>query len=127
MSGGVHGEQSKELPADLSRAGEARHFISWRAAVAGLGSGALTQLATAAEAALTDIYLSAEKGNIRIEARGSRLDFRVEIQHPELPEESRRMRNLSGVLERFVDGYEISATRTVLVKRLPQGPQHSGS
>lgn len=117
MSGG---EQSRELPADLSRAGEARHFISWRAAVAGLGSGALTELATAAEAALTDVYLSTGDGSIRIEARSSGPDFRVEIEHPELPEGGRRMWNLSGVLERFVDAYEISATRIVLVKRLPR-------
>lgn len=118
-------EQSRELPADLSRAGEARHFISWRAAAAGIGSGALPQLATAAEAALTDIYLSAREGGIRIETRSSGTDFRVEIRHPELPEADRRLRNLSGVLERFVDDYEISATRTVLVKRLPQAPRGS--
>lgn len=118
--------QSKELPADLSRAGEARHFISWRAAVAGLGSGALTDLTTAAEAALTDVYLSASGGAIRIESHGSGPEFRVVIEHPELPEESRRMRNLSGLLERFVDGYEISATRTVLVKRIPQGARGTG-
>lgn len=110
----------KELPAELARAGEARHFISWRAAVAGLGGGALTDLATAAEAALTDVYLSASGGSIRIEAGHSQREFRVAIQHPELPGESRRMQDLSGLLERFLDGYEISASRTVLVKRLPR-------
>lgn len=116
----VRNSQSKDLPADLARAGEARHFVSWRAAVAGLGSGSLTELATAAEAALTDVYLSAGGGTLRIEAGHSETDFRVRIEHPELPDESRRMRNLSGLLERFVDGYEISPTRIVLVKTLPE-------
>jgi hypothetical protein len=40
----------------------------------------------------------------------------VRITHPELGE--RRMRDLPGILERFLDGYEITATRAVLVKRL---------
>ena len=112
--------QSKELPADISRAGEARHFISWRAAVAGIRSGALSELATAADATLTDIYLSADGGTIRIEAGGFGREFRVCVEHPEMPDESRRMRNLSTLLERFVDGYEISASRTVLVKSLSE-------
>lgn len=110
--------RNKELPADLSRAGEARHFISWRAALAGLGGGALTELATAAEAALTDVYLSAGGGIIGIEDRSAGMEFRVVIRHPELPDGSRRLRDLSGLLERFVDEHEISASRTVLVKRL---------
>lgn len=123
--GGAQSSRSRDLPVDLSRAGEARHFVSWRAAVAGVGGGALTQLATAAEAALTDIYLSAGEGSLRIEDRSSGEEFRVEIEHPELPDENRRMQNLSGVLDRFVDGYEISATRTVLVKRLPPRPERA--
>lgn len=57
-------ENAKELPSDLARAGEARHFISRRAAVA------------------------------------------------------RRRRNLTELLELFLDGYEISADRTVMVKDL---------
>lgn len=121
MTGNAQDTRIRELPADLSRAGEARYFISWRAAVAGLGSGSLTDLATAAEAALTDVYLSAGGGTLRIEAGGSGSEFRVVIEHPELSGESRRMRNLSDLLERFVDGYEISPNRTVLVKALPKG------
>ena len=96
--------------------------------MAGLRSGYLSDLATAAEAALTDVYLSADGGVIRIETlqtRGS--EFRVVIEHPELPEGGRRMRNLSGLLERFVDGYEISPTRTVLAKSLePPGSTGEG-
>jgi hypothetical protein len=40
----------------------------------------------------------------------------VRITHPEL--EERRMYDLSGVLEHFLDGHEITATHAVLVKRL---------
>ena len=106
----------KTLPAELARAGEARHFIAWRAAVAGLGGGRLNDLAVAAEAVLTDVLLSAQGGALQIEA--SRMDdaFRVTITHPELGE--RRMRDLPSILERFLDGYEITAARAVLLKRL---------
>ena len=106
----------KEVPADLARAGEARHFIAWRGAVAGLGGGKLNDLAVAAEAVLTDILLSAEGGVLEIESGRTGSTFEVRITHPEL--EDRRMSDLSGILERFLDGYEITPTRAVLVKRL---------
>lgn len=112
--------EKKTVPADLSRAGEARHFISWRAAVAGLGRGRLNDLAVAAEAALTDIFLSSEGGSLEIESVPSQEAFRVCISHPELRE--RRMQDLAGILDRFLDGYEISPGRTVLVKRIQQEP-----
>ena len=109
--------KKKRVPADLARAGEARHFIAWSAAVAGLGAGRLNDLAVAAEAVLTDVLLSAPEGVLEIESR--RKDdafFEVRISHPELSE--RRMSDLPGILERFLDEYEITATRAVLVKRL---------
>lgn len=106
----------KEVPADLARAGEARHFVSWRAAVAGLGGGRLGDLAIAAEAVLTDILLSADGGVLEIESRHTRETFTVIITHPEI--RVRRMGDLEGILGQFLDGYEISPSRTVLVKRL---------
>lgn len=111
-------DTTKEIPADLARAGEARHFISWRAAVAGLGDGDLSELATAAEAVLTDVFLSAKGGVLKISSEHSSERLTITIEHPELSPQSRRMHNLSELLERFVDGYEISATRTVLMKDL---------
>jgi hypothetical protein len=109
-------KDTKEVPVDLARAGEARHFISWRGAVAGLGGGRLNDLAVAAEAVLTDIFLSAEGGVLEIESRRTDDAFEVWIAHPELRD--RRMSDLSGILERFLDGYEITPTHAVLVKRL---------
>jgi len=106
----------KVVPLDLARAGEARHFIAWRGAVAGLGGGKLNDLAVAAEAALTDVLLSTEGGVLEIEAEHEGEMFRITISHPEL--EERRMADLPEVLEQFLDGYEISPTRTVLEKRL---------
>ncbi|MCA1848190.1 MAG: ATP-binding protein [Actinobacteria bacterium] len=108
--------QKREIPADLARAGEARHFIAWRGAVAGLGGGRLNDLAVAAEAVLTDILLSANGGVLEIESGRTDDAFEVRITHPEL--EDRRMSDLAGILERFLDGYEITPTRAVLVKRL---------
>lgn len=109
-------KSTKEVPADLARAGEVRHFITWRAAVAGLGGGRLNDLAVAAEAALTDVLLSAQGGVLEVEAGHTPDAFEVRIMHPELRE--RRMSDLSGILEHFLDDYEITPTRTVLVKRL---------
>ena len=106
----------KEVPADLARAGEARHFIAWRGAVAGLRGGRLNDLAVAAEAVLTDILLSAQGGVLEIESWCTDDAFEVRISHPELGD--RRMSDLSGILERFLDGYEITPTRAVLLKRL---------
>ena len=106
----------KEVPVDLARAGEARHFIAWRGAVAGLGGGRLNDLAVAAEAVLTDIFLSAREGVLEIESGHTDDAFEVRITHPEL--KCRRMSDLPGILERFLDAYEITATRAVLVKRI---------
>jgi hypothetical protein len=108
--------KKKQVPADLARAGEARHFIAWTGAVAGLGGGRLNDLAVAAEAVLTDVLLSAREGVLEIESERTEDVLEVRITHPELGE--RRMRDLQGILERFLDGYEITATRAVLVKRL---------
>ena len=109
-------KERKEVPLDLARAGEARHFIAWRGAVAGLGGGRLNDLAVAAEAVLADIFLSAGAGVLEIESARTEDSFEVRIAHPELGE--RRMCNLAGILERFLDGYELTPTRAVLVKRL---------
>ena len=111
--------QKREIPADLARAGEARHFIAWRGAVAGLGGGRLNDIAVAAEAVLTDVLLSAEGGVLEIESERTDDAFEVRIAHPELKD--RRMRDLAGILQRFLDAYEITPTRAVLVKRLDRG------
>ena len=112
----------KEIPADLSRAGEARHFISWRGAIAGLGGGRLSDLAVAAEAALTDIFLSAEGGRLEIVSEHTEKTFRITITHPRL--EERRMAGLSDILKRFLDDHDLSLTRTVLVKYPVSPPSH---
>ena len=109
-------DNKRKVPLDLARAGEARHFITLRAAVAGLGGGRLNDLAVAAEAVLTDVLLSAGDGVLEIECGRTDEAFEVRIAHPEL--EGRRMEGLSGILERFLDEHEITATRAVLVKRL---------
>ena len=109
-------KDKREIPADLARAGEARHFIAWRGAVAGLGASRLNDLAVAADAVLTDILLSARGGLLEIESGRTGDAFEVRITHPEL--EDRRMSDLAGILERFLDDYEISKERAVLVKRL---------
>lgn len=101
---------------DLARAGEARHFVAWRGAVAGLGGGSLTDLAVAAEAVLTDVLLSAAGGVLEIESHHDKDVCRIVISHPEL--EERRVSDLPAILDRFLDGYELSRTRAVLVKRL---------
>jgi hypothetical protein len=109
-------KDKREIPADLARAGEVRHFISWRGAVAGLGSGRLNDLAVAAEAVLSDVFLSAGEGVLEIESGRKEDAFEVRISHPELGE--RRMSDLAGILERFLDDYELTPTSAVLVKRL---------
>ena len=111
-------QRIKEVPAEFARAGEARHFVSWRAAIAGLGGGRLGELAVAAEAALTDIFLSVEGGVLSLRSEHDGDVFTMEIRHPEIHE--RRMADLPGILEQFLDGYELTPTRTVLVKRLRQ-------
>jgi hypothetical protein len=106
----------REVPVDLARAGEARYFIAWRGAVAGLGGGRLNELAVAAEAVVTDVLLSAREGVLEIQSVHDEEVVRVSIRHPEI--EERRMRDLEGVLQRFLDDYEITPTRAMLVKRL---------
>ena len=104
------------MPADLARAGEARHFIAWRGAVAGLGGGRLNDLAVAAEAVITDVLLSAREGVLEIESEHDEEVVRISIKHPETKQ--RRMKDLERVLERFLDDYEITPTRAMLEKRL---------
>lgn len=107
----------KEFPAELARAGEARHFIAWTGAVAGLRGGALSDLAVAAEAALTDIFLSVERGGtLEVETEVAGNAAKTTIRHPEI--KARRMADLEGIMEQFLDGHELSPTKAVLVKRL---------
>ncbi len=110
-------EHRREFPAELARAGEARHFIAWTGAAAGLRGGSLSDLAVAAEALLTDIFLSVEIGDTLIVASETTGDtVRITVCHPELRE--RRMSGLENIMEQFLDGHEISPGRTVMVKRL---------
>ena len=106
----------REVPADLARAGEARHFIVWRGAVAGLGGGRLNELAVAAETVITDVLLSSREGVLEIQSVHDEEVIRISIEHPEI--EQRRMKDLERVLERFLDDYEITPTRAMLEKRL---------
>ena len=106
----------REVPVDLARTGEARHFIAWSGAVAGLAGGRLNKLAVAAEAVVTDVLLSAREGVLEIESVHDEEVFSISVAHPEIKE--RRMRDLEGVLRRFLDDYEITPTRATLVKRL---------
>jgi hypothetical protein len=106
----------REVPADLARAGEARHFIAWRGAVAGLGGGRLNELAVAAEAVITDVLLSAREGVLEIESEHNEEVVRISIKHPEIKQ--RRLKELERVLQRFLDDYEITPTRAMLEKQL---------
>jgi hypothetical protein len=106
----------KEFPVDLARAGEARHFVAWTGAVAGLRGGALSDLAVAAEAVLTDVLLSGEEGALEIESKTTGDALKITIRHPEL--QIRRMADLEGIMEQFLDGYEISPTQVILIKNL---------
>jgi hypothetical protein len=106
----------REVPADLARAGEARHFIARRGAVAGLGGGKLNELAVAAEAVITDVLLSVREGVLEIQSVHDEEVVRISIEHPEI--EQRRMKDLERVLERYLDDYEITPTRAMLEKRL---------
>jgi hypothetical protein len=105
----------REVPVDLARAGEARHFVAWRGAVAGLGGGRLNELAVAAEAVVTDILLSAREGVLEIESVHDQEVVRIFIKHPDIKQ--RRLKDLERVLQRFLDGYEITPTRVMLEKR----------
>lgn len=102
---------------EFARVGEARHFVAWTGAVAGLRGVALSDLAVASEAVLADIFLSGEEGGrLEVEAEGIGDALTVTIRHPEL--RKRRMTDLEGIMEQFLDEYELSPTRTVLIKRL---------
>ncbi len=110
-------DNKKEVPLDLACAGEARHFIAWKAAVAGLGGGRLNDLAVAAEAVLTDVFLSVEEGGtLEVESEGAGDTVRITLRHPEL--RGRRMSDLEGIMEQYLDGHELSPTEAVLLKRL---------
>ena len=104
------------MPGDLARAGEAHHFIAWSGAVAGLGGERLNELAVAAEAFITDVLLSARERVLEIGSAHDEQVFSISVVHPEIKQ--RRMRDLEGVLRRFLDDYEITPTRATLVKRL---------
>jgi hypothetical protein len=106
----------KVFPAELARAGEARHFVSWVGAVAGLRGGGLSDLAVAAEAALADVFLSGEGGTLEIESETTEEALKITIRYPEL--RRRRMADLEGIMEQFLDGHELSPREAVLVKRL---------
>jgi hypothetical protein len=106
----------REVPVDLARAGEARHFIAWRDSGAGLGGGRLNELAVAAEAVITDVMLCAREGVLEIESEQDEEVFRISIKHSEIRQ--RRLKDLESVLERFLDDHEITPTRATLVKRL---------
>jgi len=107
----------KEFSAELSRAGEARHFVAWLGAVGGLRGDALSDLAVAAEAVLTDVFLSLEEGStFEIGSETSRDTLKITIRHPEL--RGRRMAELEDIMEQFLDEHELSSTRAMLIKRL---------
>ena len=107
----------REFPAELARAGEARHFVAWTGAIAGLRGGAMSDLAVAAEAVLTDVFLSVERGGmLEVESEVSDGALKVIIRHPELKD--RHMTDLDGIMQQYLDGYELSPTQAVLVKRL---------
>lgn len=110
-------EHKREFPAELAYAGEARHFIGWLGAVAGLRGGSLGDLAVAAEALLTDIFLSLERGGTLVIESGTTEDVvSIIVRHPELRE--RRMARLEDIMGQFLDAHELSADRAVMVKRL---------
>ena len=106
----------REFPADFARAGEARHFISWTGAVAGLRGGSLSEFAVAAEALLTDVLLSVDEGTLEVESGITGDTFELTLRYPEMHD--RRMAGREGIMEQYLDGYRISPTEAVLLKRL---------
>lgn len=94
-------------------------FIAWTGAVAGLRGGALSDLATAAEALLTDVILSSERagvdGRLEVESEIEAGSVKITIHHPELSE--RRMAGLQGILDQFLDEHELFPKKAILVKR----------
>jgi hypothetical protein len=67
---------------DLARAGEARHFVAWLGASAGLRGGSLSDLAVAAEAVLTDVFLSTEGGVLEVRSEVTGEQLRITVGHP---------------------------------------------
>jgi hypothetical protein len=109
-------QYKKEFPAELARAGEVRHFVAWLGAVAGLRGGALSDLAVAAEAVLTDIFLSCDGRTLEVESETTENALKIIIRHPEM--QRRRMTDLDGIMGQFLDEHELSPTQAVLVKHL---------
>lgn len=102
---------------ELARVGEARHFIAWTGAVAGLRGGSLSALAVASEAVLTDVLLSGDEGGtLRVESEVAADALKTTIRHPE--RRRRRMADLDSILEQYLDGHEITPTYVVLVKQV---------
>lgn len=111
-----HAQHKREFPAELARAGEVRHFIAWTGAVSGLRGGSLSDLAVAADALLTNIFLSGEGGSLEIESETTGEAVRITVHHAELG--GRRMAGLGDIMDQYLDRYEISLNKAVLVKRL---------
>ena len=110
-------QHRREFSAELGHAGEARHFIAWTGAAAGLRGSSLSDLAVAAEALRTDIFLSVEIGEtLVVESEAAEDTVKTIVHHPELRE--RRMSGLETIMEQFLDGYEISPDKAVMIKRL---------
>ncbi|MDQ3910709.1 MAG: hypothetical protein M3305_02775 [Actinomycetota bacterium] len=102
---------------ELARAGEARHFIAWTGAVAGLRGGSLSDLAVASEAVLTDVFLSGDEGGtLTLESEVVGDAIKTTIRHPE--RRRRRVADLDSILEQYLDAYEITPTHVVLVKQV---------
>ena len=109
-------QHKREFPADFARAGEPRQFMAWTGAVAGLRGGALSDLAVAAEALLTDVLLSVESGGtLEVESETTGDTFKMILRHPAL--RGRRMAGLESIMQQYLDGYELSPTEAVLIKR----------
>ena len=106
----------REFPAELARAGETRQFIARTDAVAGLRGGSLSDLAVAADALLTDVLLSVHGGTLEVESGTTGDTFELTLRHPEV--HGRRMVGLEGIMDQYLDGYRLSPTEAVFLKRL---------
>ncbi len=76
----------------------------------------MSDLAVAADAILTNIFLSGEGGSLEIESKATGEAVRITVRHAELG--GRRMAGLEDIMEQYLDGHEISPNKAVLVKRL---------
>ena len=72
------------------------------------GGGALSDLAVAVEAVLTDVLLSTDGGVLEVWLEVSGEELRITVGHPRLAE--RRVSDLEGILRQFLAGHEISPT-----------------